>query len=382
MELKLLENNSWKEVKEILLFGCGKQGVKVLPTLQKDFDVIGIVDNDQSKDGRIVNGVPVIYFGNAAELLSKYKIVVTVAEYFYKEIKEQLLKMGLAENQDFIMYQPFIMEWYYRYKKKIYVLKTDITITSLCSLKCENCALFMPYWKTKTIFSFEQIKSDMDQYFRCVDYLLDMDIVGGEPFLYKELDELLAWCGQKYRDKIGYLGLITNGTIIPAQSTLDVIKKYKIGVSISDYSDSVGYRDTVDRLCEILEESGIKYTRNKDIQWFDFGFPRKMYCYEGEAVKKHMACCNTICHCISEGRLYYCAVAWAAYRSGLYKDDPRGYLNLSEIDENNLRDRKRILDCCSGNIEGGYIDFCKVCGGFGNDNKNKVKTAVQIKEMD
>ena len=94
MELKLLENNSWKEVKEILLFGCGKQGVKVLPTLQKDFDVIGIVDNDQSKDGRIVNGVPVIYFGNAAELLSKYKIVVTVAEYFYKEIKEQLLKMG------------------------------------------------------------------------------------------------------------------------------------------------------------------------------------------------------------------------------------------------------------------------------------------------
>lgn len=57
----------------------------------------------------------------------------------------------------------------------------------------------------------------------------------------------------------------------------------------------------------------------------------------------------------------------------------KGYVELSEIDENSLEEKKQILDYCRGNIRGDYLEFCKVCGGFGIDNKNRVKTAVQIK---
>ena len=379
MELNILRDDLWKDVKELLLFGYGKQGKKALETLKRDFKVIAIIDNDVSKTNVDFDGIPIIGFEEAVKLLQKYKVIVTTAEYYYREIKAQLRGIGLIENDDYVMYQSFIMEWYYKYKKKIYVPKTDITITSLCSLKCENCALFIPYWKNKISFETGQLKKDMDSFFRCVDFVLDMDIVGGEPFLYKELDELLTWCGRKYRNKIGYLGIITNGTIIPGDSTLDIIKEYNIGVSISDYSEFLGYEACVDDLCEKLQEKGIEFKRNTGIQWFDFGFPEKKYCFDEKSAKNHMESCNTICHCISDGRLYYCAVAWAAYKGGLYPYDPKGYVELSEIDENSLEEKKQILDYCRGNIRGDYLEFCKVCGGFGIDNKNRVKTAVQIK---
>ena len=43
-------------------------------------------------------------------------------------------------------------------------------------------------------------------------------------------------------------------------------------------------------------------------------------------------------------------------------------------------ERKAILEMIMANIEGGYMEFCKVCGGFGIDNNNRVETAKQLKK--
>ena len=42
-----------------------------------------------------------------------------------------------------------------------------------------------------------------------------------------------------------------------------------------------------------------------------------------------------------------------------------------------MEDKKNIIECCLGNVDDGYIEFCKVCGGYGNDNDNRVVTAKQ-----
>lgn len=381
MNLDILQDELWKDLKEIIIFGYGKQGKKVLKNLQKDFSVIVIVDNDVKKSGMNEDGISIVSFEQAAELLKKYKIIVTAAEFHYKQIKTQLQELGLIENRDFVMYQAFIMEWYYKYKQKIYMLKTDIIATSACSLKCKNCSLFIPYWKKNVSFSVEQLKSDADSYFKCVDFVLDMNIIGGEPFLYKDLDKILCYYGEHYRHKIGHFGIITNGTVTPKDSTIAVLKKYDIAVAISDYSEIVGYKEQADRLCEVLQNNEVEYSRNTEIQWYDFGFPYPRYCYQKEEIKAHMENCNTICHNLNENRIWYCANAWAAYKSGLYPTAIEGgaYVDLDEIDENSLESRKRILDCCCGNMEG-YVNFCKVCGGYGADNNNKVITAEQLIE--
>jgi len=93
----------------------------------------------------------------------------------------------------------------------------------------------------------------LDIYFKCVDYLLDLDIVGGEPFLFSRLPEFIRYLGENYRHRIGYVGFITNGTIIPKDEVLDLLAQYSIEVSISDYSKDILYQNRVEELCKILE---------------------------------------------------------------------------------------------------------------------------------
>lgn len=373
-----LKNTEWDSVSTIVLFGYGRQGKRLYKVLKRDFRVLAIVENDAFKQGKKTeDNVNILSFNDAIPLMKQYKTIVTTAEYHYKQIRNQLEEIGLVENKDFVMYQQFVSEWYYKYKKKIYVLKTDIMVTPVCSLNCENCSQFVPYWKNKRAFDINELKRDLDLFFGVVDFVMDMNIVGGEPFLYHNLEEYISYIGKNYRSKIGYLGVITNGTIIPKDSTLRLMREYDIGISISDYSKEVDYRGKIDLLCKKIDQESISYVRNENIQWFDFGFPRKPYHYEGEDCAKHMANCNTICHCLNDGKVYYCGTAWAAEKSGIFPKDKKSYVELSDIDLNNLEDKKKVIECCLGNVDDGYIEFCKVCGGYGNDNDNRVITAKQ-----
>lgn len=372
------KDQEWNFVTDIVLFGYGRQGKRLYKALKKDFRIVAIVENDVTKQGeRTEDDVSILSFDDAISLMKQYKTIVTTAEYHYKEIRLQLKGIGLVENKDFAMYQQFVSEWYYKYKKKIYLLKTDIMVTPVCSLNCGNCSQFVPYWKDKKPFDINELKHDLDLYFSAVDFVMDMNIVGGEPFLYHNLDEYINYIGEKYRSKIGYLGVITNGTIIPKDSTFKLIKKYDIGISISDYSKEVNYREKIDLLCKKIIEEDIQYVRNENIQWFDFGFPHNPYHYENEECATHMTNCNTICHCLNDGKVYYCGTAWAAEKAGIFAKDKKSYVELCDIDFNNIEDRKKIIECCLGNVEDGYIEFCKVCGGYGNDNDNRVVTAKQ-----
>lgn len=373
-----LYNQEWKSVSDIILFGYGRQGKRLYKALKKDFKIVAIVENDISKQGRKTeDGISILSFNDAMLLLKQHKIIVTTAEYHYKQIQLQLKEIGLVEYKDFVMYQQFVSEWYYKFKKKVYILKTDIMVTPACSLNCENCSQFVPYWRDKTPFRLNELKQDLDLYFSAVDYVMDMNIVGGEPFLYNELDEYISYLGKNYRAQIGYLGIITNGTIIPKNETFELMKKYDIGVSISDYSKEVNYKNKIDMLCKKIEENNISYVRNENIQWFDFGFPHNTYDYKDEECAKHMRNCNTICHCLNDGKVFYCGTAWAAQKAGIFPKDKKNCVDLREIDNKKMEDKKNIIECCLGNVDDGYIEFCKVCGGYGNDNDNRVVTAKQ-----
>lgn len=373
-----LFNQDWKSLSDIILFGYGRQGKRLYKALKKDFRIVAIVENDISKQGRKTeDGISILSFNDAMMLLKQHKIIVTTAEYHYKQIQLQLKEIGLIEYKDFVMYQQFVSEWYYKFKKKVYILKTDIMVTPACSLNCENCSQFVPYWRDKTPFRLNELKQDLDLYFSAVDYVMDMNIVGGEPFLYNELDEYISYLGENYRSKIGYLGIITNGTIIPKNETFELMKKYDVGISISDYSKEVNYKNKIDMLCKKIEKNDISYVRNENIQWFDFGFPHNTYNYKDEECAKHMRNCNTICHCLNDGKIFYCGTAWAAQKAGIFPEDKKNYVDLREIDNKNMKDKKNIIECCLGNVDDGYIEFCKVCGGYGNDNDNRVVTAKQ-----
>lgn len=378
-KLNLLASESWQELDEILLFGCGRQGKKMFATLSRDFKIMGVIDNSPAKQGKVFEGMIVLSFDQAKELMRKYKVIVTASQYYYQDIRKQLSDIGLVENVDFIMYQQFVTEWYYKFRHRINVLKTDISLTTYCTLNCENCMQFLPYWKTglRGEHSLTEIKKDVDLYFKCVDYLLDLDVVGGEPFLYSELTDFIRYIGENYRERIGYVGFITNGMILPKDEILELIRCYRFDVSISDYSGDITYRHKIEEFCEKLEKYGISYMRNKNIDWFDFGFPKDKYHYEGEAAVKHMQCCNSIEHVLDDRKLFYCGLEWSAQKGGLFPLEEKAYIDLQKVDDG-IIDKKNILEMILANIPGGCLEFCKVCGGFGIDNNNRVETAKQL----
>ena len=371
-KLNNLEDKYWSGLEKIVIFGFGRQGKKMYPTLNRDFDIVAIVDNSSEKQGKQVDGHTILSFDQAEDFLHQYKIIVTTSQYYYQMIREQLYSVGLTENIDFVMYQQFVTEWYYKYRNKINVLKTDISLTTLCTL---------PYWEKgrRKENSLEEIKENVDIYFKCVDYLLDLDIVGGEPFLYSDLRKFIIYMGEKYRGRIGYVGFITNGMIVPEDDILELLKEYSMDVSISDYSEDIDYKHKIDQICEKLEKYKISYMRNKHIDWFDFGFPKNRYLYEGEDAVRHMQCCNSIEHILDDKKLFYCGLEWSAQKGGLFPIEEKAYVDLEKMVSGEV-ERKAILEMIMANIEGGYMEFCKVCGGFGIDNNNRVETAKQLKK--
>lgn len=372
-----LDDAYWKDLKDIIIFGYGRYGKRVLPYLKKDFNIVAIIDNDENKIGKDENGVRVISVKEAERVLHSFRIIVTTQAFFYSQICLQLQNMGLVENVDFTIWNQFFAEWYYKYKGLICLEKADIPITSFCSLNCENCSAFIPYIKEKRHEPIEMIERSVYFFFQNVDRVQDMNLYGGEPFLHPQLCEIIEMLG-KYRERIGYFGIITNGTIIPDVKLLEVFKKYDIGISISDYSNSVNYKGKLDRLCKIFEEYQINVTRTANMVWFDLGFPRKKIKYDIDDAARHMICCNTACHDLIDGKIYYCVADRAAQLGNLVPRSEKSYIDLTRIDRNDLNSRKAILELCAGNIEGGSLEFCKVCGGFGSDNLNEISVAKQV----
>ena len=369
MNYKLSE--SWNDVQDIIVFGLGKQGKKVFDKLKQDFNIIAIIDNNLAI--KEYKNIPVIKLSETDDCIN-HKIIVTMSEYNYSSAKKELIKKGLLEFEDFCNSQTFVSEWYLKNKQELCVIKTDIFITSLCSLKCKDCMMQIPYFKEYKTSDFETVKQTVDNYFATVDYVFDMDIVGGEPFLNDDIINILQYIDKKYRSKIAYLGVITNGTIIPSDKDMLSLKDMNIGISLSDYSLKLNntLREKIEGFINKCDEYNIKIYQNTNIDWFDFGFRTHRYNYSGDALKMHAQICNPVCHMIYNNKFYYCGVAWAAEKSGYTNEDFNNCVDLTKTDKDSL------YYCSIGRNEKGYLNACACCGGFGIDNNNLVETGVQI----
>ena len=373
-----LDDAHWRNLKNVAIFGYGRYGSRLLPYLKKNFNIVAIIDNDFRKRGKVIDGIQIMSAEDAKSILHNYRTIVTTQAFFYTPICNQLQEMGLVENVDFTVWNQFFSEWYYKYKDMICLEKADIPITSFCSLNCESCSVFTPYIKEKRHEALEEIEKSIFLFFQNVDRVQDMNLYGGEVFLHPQLCEIIEMLG-KYRERIGYLGIITNGTIIPDLKVIELFKKYNIGISISDYSNSVDYKGKLEKLCKILEENKINVIRTVNMVWFDLGFPQKKIHYNMADATNHMVCCNTACHDLIDGKIYYCIADRAAQMGGLVPCSEKSYIDLTKINKDDLESRKAILELCAGNIEGGSLDFCRMCGGFGSDNLDEIPAAKQVK---
>lgn len=372
-------DNNWEKLNKIVLYGLGSVANRFIDKIIHDFDVAYIIDN--AKYGSKYKNIPVIDYISAKQQIkdNNYKIIVMTSQRVYVGICRELEQDGFVEQVDFCRIEQFAVEWYWKYKKQINIIQVNTAVTTFCTLNCKNCNMFVPHYNRdqRHHYTFEEMKKDIDCLTQFVDYIFLYSFLGGEPFLNKELKYIIEYVGTIYKDRIGKLALTTNGTLIPDIETLKILKQYHVHVSISDYSEQVPYENKLTKLIETLEEYGIAYTRNRMTEWKDFGFPDAPFHWGKDGVYAHMEACSPLFHGVNDQKLFYCHVVWSADKAGIYTVPKQDYMDLTELNPAKEEDRLTVSRYCAGECPRGFLGFCMVCGGCGEDNDKIVKAGIQ-----
>lgn len=378
MDMNLFKlDESWKDVKTIIPFGLGRIGKRVLPRLMETFEIPFIIDNGSSIQE--YHGISVYPLKNALPMIGNRKIVVMTIERIYVDISAQLKEAGFKEYEDYCIFERFVEEWYYKYEKKCCLPKLDTAITSRCTLSCSHCAMFTPYCQDKKDCELEELKANFNQLFQLVDYVYEYTLFGGEPLLHRQLVDIIEYLGTCYAGRIGQIVIITNGTVLPDRQLLLTLQKYKVILSISDYTAVNAYTDILTKFVKELDGYGIEYYVNHEIEWKDHCFPDHSCDYDETYLPEHMKVCGYTCHSVNEGKLYYCDVAWGARKHAGYQDREDDYVDLYEMQRSCSTEeaKLRILEYCMGHVnERCYMSLCRYCAGMGADNQRIISAGT------
>lgn len=366
-------SEEWFAVDKIVLYGWGNVGKKCFLKFNEDFNIISIVDNDPDKQGDF-QGIPIRNENDSLEVLKSNKIVVLTGGKVYRNIANRLNEIGLEEYIDFCPVELFIAEWYWNKRGENCLLEVHTAVTMRCTFNCKNCNMFVPYYHEKIEYSVDELKQMYDLFFEYVDYVFCIALLGGEPLVTPVTGEIINYLSEKYSNKIGIINIITNGSIVPDDKTIEAMKRNKVLVYISDYTATIPYQEKLVEVVDKLRSSNIDFLVRGSKEWKDFGFPVEPL-NECKNIREHMKICAPLFHGLNDNRFYYCHVAWSAEKAGLYKLRESDYIDLKKLD---IKEKRKITQHALGDIEEQYVSLCKVCGGCGEDNIKNVTAAVQM----
>lgn len=370
-------SEDWDTIDEVILYGFGNMAQIYIDNLYKMIRVKMIIDNNINLRGVVYQNIPIVTYQEAKTQIGETKIVVIAETTSYEQIRKLLMRDGYAENRDFAGLERFICEYFLKNRRLACVMEVHTAITTYCTLNCINCNMFIPYYKKRMHMTFEQLKSNIDLLMSHVDYIFKYQIVGGEPFLNKNLSDFLVYLKNEYGDRIGKIRIISNGMVCPDEKLICALQRSNAEVNISDYAAIVGYKDKLKETKAVLQDSRINYMVIPSLRWRDFGFPHSPCNRPIQKIREHMLKCGTAWHGLTEGKLYYCNTAWSAGSTGLFAKEECDYLDLRNL-ESGINGQVKIMELCLADFAPGYNRFCQLCGGCGSDNKKFVSAGVQM----
>lgn len=363
-------DSDWENIEEIIPFGYGRIGRRVIGKLEEHFRIPFIIDNNPEWVTKKTN-YPIYSLNAAKEFVGNRKIVVTTTDHMYLSAKRDLEDAGFVENKNFCILSHFFGEWHMKYKNLLYISKIDTIITSRCTLPCPHCSMHIHDCDMPMDYPLEKLCKNFDIAFKVIDYVMEYSLFGGEPFIYKDLDKLITYLMSNYGDKIGRLVLITNGNVKPTEEIWDVLVRYNVMLSISNYTHRYNYKETQEAFLAKVQEKGIEYSFNDELIWKNVGYPESPANIPDNKAREHFKICGHSTFSINEGRLYFCDSMYGAEVNTGYHTKPDDIVDI----ENYIRDygidetKRRILEYIEGNINDlGCPSYCQLCRGVGDDN--------------
>ena len=261
------------------------------------------------------------------------------------------------------------------------VSATTLVCTTICTLRCRDCLLKIPYQEKKHT-DFSLLQRSLEEYFHLVSRVSEFTIMGGEAFLHPQFADLMRFMDQ-YSDRIGVLFLITQASYLPSEEAVAAVARSKCNcmVHIDDYGT---LSPKLDNVLEKLSAQGIKFdVRHYNEQeqyyggWVDVVGDFSYQGYEDGGLDIYQRCKNkSECKFIWDGILYSCGMHGAGTKLGKVPLADGDYVDLLDSAMSTEEKQQIIRAMGTRPVEG-----CKYCLGWDVKKSPRIKAAIQLAEQ-
>lgn len=352
---------------EYYIWAAGTYGRRLINFLRDnapELKVIAYIDNDPKKQGTMYQGLPVISWEEAKPTVPEKKIIISLS--LPTQVRDFLLEQGYVENDDFFSEFAFLPRYFWATQRKIVTPNVLIFTNNNCCCKCDGCYAYIPYVKKSFSCSLESFKHTADLMFKHFDKCLNINIVGGETLLNKNVADLCVYLKENYSHKFATMNIATSGIIIPSDEEMQKFAFAKTEFSLSDYVDTdERAAKNLPIVIEKCKQFGVHYYRDRQCDrdvWFDLGNPYEINITDPEVLKSNFnKCFKTVTSCL-DGKLFGCFMQhWRWLATGVSAPQGDDWFDLNqEVTEESREKLYRIL---SYQPELGYHSGCANCGG-------------------
>lgn len=357
---KLAEEICDKQV-EYYLWGAGETGEYVYELLRDKFNIKGFIDSDKHVIGNCISDIEIKNPQVLKEVTGIRVIVTTFTPN--KKINQVLEELGFILNKTYFNWYSFTSVYFSYIENKLTAFRMNIVITEKCTLNCKECIMHVPYIKNKKDYKLQKLKLNTQKLFDKLDYVKEIQITGGETFLYQYLAEYLEFVGDRYANKISKIIILTNGTVIPSNEVLNKIHKYGIEVHISDYQKSKSFNKTqkLEHLYEVFKNKQIAYRVEDETFWWQFQNSKQDLIIKNEEklYRFYEECpCGNLT--LIGDKLYGCSFCGSEQLAGLMPDEENDYIKISELTKYG---HNQIIEFFNYYTQQGALSSCKKCYG-------------------
>lgn len=258
------------------------------------------------------------------------------------------------------------------FTNQLIIPSIDVIVTERCTLKCADCANLMPYFEKPIDVNKEILLESLKRISSLSDEILELRILGGEPFLNKEINEILNFCINIKNSK--KIIIYTNATIIPNQEIIYTLAKAnkKIFVEITDYKN---LSRRMDKLIEVFDKNKINYLRKElPESWDDSANIVDFGRNNLENQDIFNKCCAKYLFTLMHGNIYRCpfSASLNALKFGLGQSG-----DSINIFPNEKLTKKNLLDYIH---KSNFVPSCKYCQGR-SKILSRVEAARQVKKV-
>lgn len=230
-------------------------------------------------------------------------------------------------NNFMVINQSIENEWHREHPQHLSLHSLELPITERCSLKCRDCSNLMQYFTHPQDANIAETLSDADKILRSVDRIEQLRLLGGEPFVSNQLHRYVNHFVEL--DKIGFVHIYSNGTILPTGENLKCLKHKKVFVNISNYGK---ISKKIADIQALFQKEEILYRVVDVTQWTNCSTIKKRERTAAQQQEVFFNCCANGLLTLKNGRLYICPFLANAYVLKAIPKDTDESLLLSNYD--------------------------------------------------